>query len=84
MSHLGTGGSTEWYTSLEYATNEDISRPLGNSIASKRSSSSTLQTFIGQYYDVFPYDLSNGLPPKRSVELKINHVADAKPARRHI
>jgi hypothetical protein len=39
---------------------------------------------LGQYSDVFPDDLPNGLPPERSVELKINLVPDAKPVKRPI
>jgi hypothetical protein len=38
----------------------------------------------GQYSDVFPEDLPNGLPPERSVELNINLVPDAKPVKRPI
>jgi hypothetical protein len=39
---------------------------------------------LGQYYDVFPDDLPNGLPPERSAELNINLVPDAKPVKRPI
>jgi hypothetical protein len=38
MHYLGTRGSTEGSTLLEFATNEEINSPLGNSIASKHSS----------------------------------------------
>jgi hypothetical protein len=84
MLHVGTRGSTEGSASLEYATNEEISSPLGNSIASKPQSSATLQSLIGQYSDVFLDDMPDGLAPERSVELYISPVHDAKPVKRPI
>jgi hypothetical protein len=70
MHHVRTRGSTEGSASLEYATNEEIISPLGNSIASKHPSSSTLQSLLGQYSDVLPGDLPNELPSERSFEVK--------------
>jgi hypothetical protein len=81
MHHVGTRGSIEGSASLEYATNEEISSPLGNSIASKPQSSANLQSLLWQYSDVFPEDLPNGLPPELSVELNINLVPDVKPVK---
>jgi hypothetical protein len=46
MHHVGRRGSTEGSASLEYATNDEISSPLGNSIASKPQSSATLQSLL--------------------------------------
>jgi hypothetical protein len=82
MHHVGTRGSAEGSASLEYATNEEISSPLGNSVVSKHPSSSTLQPLLSQFSDFFPDALSNGLPQEQSVELKINLVADSKPVKR--
>jgi hypothetical protein len=84
LYHVGLRGSTEGSASIEYATIEDISSPLGNSIASKPQSSATLQSLLGQYSDVFPENLPNGLPPERSVELSIKLVPDAKLVKRQI
>jgi hypothetical protein len=69
MHHVGTRGSTEGSASLEYATNVESFSPLGNSIASNRPSSPTLQSLLGQHSDVVRENLPNGLPPERSVEL---------------
>jgi hypothetical protein len=84
LYRVGTKGSTEGSASIEYDTNEDISSPIGNSIASKPQSSATLQSLLGQYSDVFPENLTNGLPPERSVELSIKLVPDAKLVKRPI
>jgi hypothetical protein len=53
-------------------------------IASKHPSSSTLRSLLGQYSDVFPDELPNGLPPEQTVELKMKLVADSKPVKRPI
>jgi hypothetical protein len=84
MHHVGKRGSTEGSASLVYATNEEISSPLGNSIASKPQYSATLQSLLEQYSDVFPDDLPNELPPERCAESNISLVPDAKPVKRPI
>jgi hypothetical protein len=84
MLHVGKRGSTEGSASLVYATNEEISSPLGNLIASKPQYSATLQSLLEQYSDVFPDDLPHGLPPERCAESNISLEPDAKPVKRPI
>jgi hypothetical protein len=41
-----------------------------------------LQALLGQYTDVFPEELPNGLLPERSVQLNIKLLPDSKPIKR--
>jgi Reverse transcriptase (RNA-dependent DNA polymerase) len=39
---------------------------------------------IEDFSDIFPHDLPHGLPPKRSIDLKIDLLTDTKPVKRPI
>jgi hypothetical protein len=75
------GDSTRETASVEYATGMEAGGTPCYGPAKNRSSSA-LQALLGQFTDVFPDELPKGLPPERSVQLKIKHLPDSKPIKR--